>query len=33
MVEHPTEADWILKAMVTVAAAEGRLDAREVGLI
>ena len=33
MVEHPTEADWILKAMVTVAAADGRLDVREVGLI
>jgi tellurite resistance protein len=27
------EADWILKAMVAVAAADGRLDSREVGLI
>jgi uncharacterized membrane protein YebE (DUF533 family) len=27
------EADWILKAMVAMAAADGRLDAREVGLI
>ncbi len=33
MVEQPTEADWILRAMVAVAAADGRLDAREVGLI
>ena len=33
MVQKPTEADWILKAMVAVAAADGRLDAREVGLI
>ncbi len=31
--EKPTDADWILKAMVAVAAADGRLDAREVGLI
>ena len=31
--ERPTDADWILKAMVAVAAADGRLDAREVGLI
>jgi tellurite resistance protein len=29
----PTDADWILKAMVAMAAADGRLDAREVGLI
>ena len=29
----PTEADWILKVMVAMAAADGRLDAREVGLI
>ena len=29
----PTEADWILKTMVAVAAADGRLDAREVWLI
>jgi len=28
-----TEADWILKAMVAVAASDGRLDSREVGLI
>ena len=28
-----TEVDWILKAMVAVAAADGRLNAREVGLI
>ncbi len=33
MVEKPTEADWILRAMVAVAAADGRLDAREVALI
>jgi uncharacterized membrane protein YebE (DUF533 family) len=33
LVEKPTDADWILKAMVAVAAADGRLDAREVGLI
>ncbi len=28
-----TEADWILKAMVAVAASDGRLDTREVSLI
>ena len=28
-----TEVDWILKAMVAVAAADGRLNAREVRLI
>jgi tellurite resistance protein len=28
-----SDADWILKAMVAVAAADGRLDSREVGLI
>ena len=33
MIQKPTDADWILKAMVAVAAADGRLDAREVGLI
>ena len=33
MVEKPTDADWILKAMIAMAAADGRLDAREVGLI
>ena len=27
------DADWILKTMVAVAAADGRLDSREVGLI
>jgi hypothetical protein len=32
-VRIPTEADWILKVMVAMAAADGRLDAREVGLI
>lgn len=26
-------ADWILKAMVAVAASDGRLDSREIGLI
>ena len=29
----PTEADWVLKAMVAIAASDGRLDTREVGLI
>lgn len=33
MVQKPTEADWILKAMLAVAGADRRLDAREVGLI
>jgi uncharacterized membrane protein YebE (DUF533 family) len=33
VIQKPTDADWILKAMVAVAAADGRLDAREVGLI
>ena len=33
MVEKPTDADWILKAMIAVAAADRRLDAREVELI
>jgi len=28
-----TEADWILKAMVAVAASDGALDDREIGLI
>lgn len=27
------EADWVLKAMVAVAASDGRLDSREIGLI
>jgi tellurite resistance protein len=31
--DRPTEADWILKTMVAVAACDGRLDSREVGLI
>jgi len=31
--DKPGDADFILKAMVAVAAADGRLDAREVGLI
>jgi tellurite resistance protein len=29
----PSDADWILKAMVAIATADGRLDAREVRLI
>ena len=33
MVNKPTDADWILKAMVAVAASDGRLDSREVSLI
>jgi tellurite resistance protein len=35
MTEEPmsTEADWALKAMVAIAASDGRLDTREVGLI
>lgn len=28
-----TEADWVLKAMVAIAASDSRLDTREVGLI
>jgi len=32
-VENPTDTDWIIKAMIAVAAADGRLNAREVGLI
>jgi uncharacterized membrane protein YebE (DUF533 family) len=32
-VEKPTDADLIIKAMLAVAAADGRLDAREVELI
>jgi tellurite resistance protein len=33
-VKHkPTEADWILRAMIAVAGADGRLNAREIGLI
>ena len=30
---NPTDTDWIIKAMIAVAAADGRLNAREVGLI
>jgi uncharacterized membrane protein YebE (DUF533 family) len=33
VVEKPTDTDWILRAMVAVAGADRRLDAREVGLI
>lgn len=35
MTEEPmsTEADWALKAMVAIAASDGRLDTREIGLI
>jgi uncharacterized membrane protein YebE (DUF533 family) len=33
MVEDPTDTDWIIKAMIAVAAADGRINAREVGLI
>jgi uncharacterized membrane protein YebE (DUF533 family) len=33
MVEDPTDTDWIIKAMIAVAAADGRLNAREVALI
>ena len=33
MPKKPTDADWILKAMVAVAGADGRLTAREVGCI
>ena len=33
MAGSPSDADWILKAMVAIAAADGRLDAREVRLI
>lgn len=31
--EQPSDAHWVLKAMVAVAGADGRLNAREVGLI
>lgn len=31
--EASAHSDWILKAMVAVAAADGRLDTREIGLI
>ncbi len=35
MADRPAnaDADWILKAMIAVAAADGRLDAPEIGLI
>jgi len=32
-VQKSTDPDWILKAMVAAAGADGRLDAHEVGLI
>jgi tellurite resistance protein len=32
-VEQPTDAHWVLKAMIAVAGADGRLNAHEVGLI
>ena len=31
--EQPADAHWVLKAMVAVAGADGRLNAHEVGLI
>lgn len=31
--DKPTDADWILRTMIAVAAADGRLNAREVRLI
>ena len=31
--DKPTAADWILRAMIAVAGADGRLNAREVSLI
>lgn len=33
VVEKPTDTDWIIKAMIAMAAADGRLNAREVALI
>jgi uncharacterized membrane protein YebE (DUF533 family) len=33
MAQKPTDAHWILKTMVAVAGADGRLNAREVELI
>ncbi|WP_141701745.1 tellurite resistance TerB family protein [Methyloceanibacter marginalis] len=33
MTAKDPHAEWILKAMVAVAASDGRLDSREVGLI
>lgn len=33
MAGREKDADWILKAMIAVAAADGRLNASEVGLI
>jgi uncharacterized membrane protein YebE (DUF533 family) len=32
-VKEPTDTDWIIKAMIAVAASDGRLNAREVSLI
>ena len=31
--DKPTDTNWIIKAMIAVAAADGRINAREVGLI
>ncbi|MGE5259936.1 MAG: TerB family tellurite resistance protein [Actinomycetota bacterium] len=33
MADQTPDADYILKAMVAVAASDGRLDSREIGLI
>lgn len=33
MTDGSIDSDWVLKAMVAVAASDGRLDTREVGLI
>ena len=33
MSNKPADVDWIIKAMVAVAGADGRLNAREVGCI
>jgi uncharacterized membrane protein YebE (DUF533 family) len=33
MPQKPIATDWILKTMAAVAGADGRLNAREVGLI
>jgi tellurite resistance protein len=33
VVQKSTDTDWIIKAMIAVAASDGRLNAREVGLI
>src|SRR5262245_14112389 len=31
--DKPTEADWILRVMIAVAGADGRLDSRDVRII